>query len=106
MGYPAGQLELGWAYQKGIGVEVDLEEAVRWFRLAAERGEVQAQSELGQIYAEGTGVEASVDESEEWQRKAAMNGGTEEQLQFAVWYVHCFSLFLARCVGDNRAPMR
>ena len=36
-------------YEDGDGVEEDAEEAVRWYRLAAEQGDADAQSALDRL---------------------------------------------------------
>ncbi len=41
---------LGHAYLNGLGVEEDHEEALEWFRKAAEQGNVHAQYSLGRMY--------------------------------------------------------
>ena len=43
-------------YAHGEGVPEDDAEAVRWYRLAAEQGDVTAQYSLGVMYATGEGV--------------------------------------------------
>lgn len=52
----AAQYNLGLAYHKGLGVPQDYEEAVKWYRLAAEQGNADAQLSLGFMYDEGLGV--------------------------------------------------
>ena len=37
---------LGWMYEVGRGVSKDLDEAVRWFRLAAAQGNTAARDHL------------------------------------------------------------
>ena len=44
---------LGVMYQLGLGVPQDDQEAVRWFRKAAEQGYATAESVLGSMYYEG-----------------------------------------------------
>jgi hypothetical protein len=51
-----GQVLMGDYYSKGIGVEKDDEQAVRWYRKASERDVDLAQFHLGNYYAEGVGV--------------------------------------------------
>ena len=46
-GNASAQYNLGVMYAKGQGVRQDYAEAVRWYRRAAEQGDVQAQSNLG-----------------------------------------------------------
>ncbi len=47
---------VGELFKEGFGVRRDLAEAARWFRLAAERGNVQAQFALAMASLSGTGV--------------------------------------------------
>jgi hypothetical protein len=44
------------AYEKGQGVAQDYREAVKWYRLAAARGNELAQVNLGVMYTKGKGV--------------------------------------------------
>ena len=43
-------------YENGRGVTRDDGEALRWFRLAAEQGDADAQFNLGVMYENGRGV--------------------------------------------------
>jgi len=52
---PEEQDALGNAYLNGEGVEQDYEEAVKWFRKAAEQGYPIAQFNLGMRYYDGRG---------------------------------------------------
>ena len=65
---------LGMHYYYGTGVEQDYEEAVRWYRDAAEAGNAIAQYNLGQCYFGGTGVERDLDFARDWLEKSAKNG--------------------------------
>jgi TPR repeat protein len=48
------QYKLGVAYEVGLlGVPQDYAEAVRWYRAAAEQGDVSAQVKVGRMFAEG-----------------------------------------------------
>lgn len=51
------QYQLGCCYANGLGVEIDMVEAVRWFALAAEQGVALAQHALGNCYYYGYGVD-------------------------------------------------
>ena len=44
-------------YRRGQGVPQDDKEAVKWYRLAADQGDAQAQYNLGLMYSEGQGVQ-------------------------------------------------
>ena len=43
-------------YDDGTGVTQDYKEAVKWYKLAAEKGTPIAQYSLGMMYEEGKGV--------------------------------------------------
>ena len=50
------QYFLGLTYRLGCGVPQDDEQALGWFRLAAEQGDAAAQNDLGAMYALGLGT--------------------------------------------------
>lgn len=68
------QLELGVAYWYGRGVVQDYAEAVKWFRLAAEAGDSEAQRGLGNAYWSGNGVEQDYRQAVEWYRRSSELG--------------------------------
>lgn len=74
------QFNLGDRYYIGQGVTLDYEEAVKWFRLAAERGHPDAQYRLCVYYDLGS------TEAAKWCRLAAENGVVAAQLFLAVPY--------------------
>src|SRR5256885_17240338 len=53
-GHGAAQNSLGWMYANGRGVDQDDQEAVRWYRKAAEQGYAQAQLQL--VFMNDTGT--------------------------------------------------
>jgi len=57
---------LGEHYRLGQGLEKDLVEAVRFYRLAAELGEDSARLNLGDAYRLGEGVEKDLAEAIKW----------------------------------------
>ena len=61
----------GLCYEYGKGVEADQLEAVKWYRKAAEQGDITAQFHLGLCYEYGKGVEADQSEAVNWFQKAA-----------------------------------
>lgn len=65
---------MGKAYECGRDVVVNLWEAVKLWRLAAEHGGVDAQFNLGVCYYKGTGVEEDLEEAVKWYRLAAERG--------------------------------
>ena len=62
---------LGVMYDNGKGVPQDYQEAVRWYRLAAEQGDDYAQSNLGVMYATGKGVPQDYVQAHTWINLAA-----------------------------------
>ena len=70
-GSPVAQCALAEAYMYGQGTATNLEEAVRWYRLAAERGNSDAQASLGLCRLRGIGCEKDVADAVEWYSRAA-----------------------------------
>ena len=48
-GYALAQYRLGTIYHAGKNVEQDLKEAAKWYKLAAEQGNADAQINLGKL---------------------------------------------------------
>ena len=61
------------------GVEENNEEAVMWYRKAADQGNAAAQNSLGLLYYYGNGVEENNEEAVKWFRKAAEQGNAAAQ---------------------------
>jgi len=66
-------------YQNGLGVRQDYKEAVKWYRLASDQGQVNAQSNLGGMYANGQGVLQDYKEASNLYRLAADQGNADAQ---------------------------
>ena len=58
-------------YEDGRGVPQSDSEAARWYRLAADQGDADAQCILGWMYKNGRGVPRSHEEATRWYRMAA-----------------------------------
>jgi len=67
---------IGYAYERGLGVERDAREAVKWFRKAANMEYLRAQSALGGCYYRGDGIERNFEEAVKWYRAAALRGSS------------------------------
>jgi TPR repeat protein len=68
---------LGVGHMEGIGLFYqDYNEAVKWLRPAAERGNAAAQNNLGICYLHGHGVTQDYGMAAGWIRKAAEQGDT------------------------------
>ena len=70
----------------GNGTEQDPEQAVHFYRLAAENGNIFAQHKLGRCLEKGTGVPRNEAEAVEWYRKAAEHGNTDARCELAYCY--------------------
>lgn len=76
-GSPNMQYGLARMYSLGteaIGVVRDEEQAVVWYRRAADQGHGKAQFALGQAYEEGRGVRQDRETALQWYRRAAEQG--------------------------------
>ena len=80
------QNEVGSAYADGRGVTKDYEEAVFWYRRAAEQGNALAQANLGVMYRDGMGVTQDDEEAVEWWKKAAEQENAIAQYNLGVMY--------------------
>ena len=72
-------LRLGQCYESGIGVAIDNVEAFKWYKLAAENGDADAQTVLCACYATGDGIAVDKVEAIKWYTRAADAGNTDAQ---------------------------
>ncbi len=72
--HPNAQYNLAVMYQKGDGVEQDMQKALFWYEKAAEAHLAIAQYNLGMIYFEGSIVEKDEAKAKELWQKAANQG--------------------------------
>jgi len=77
---------LGIFYQKGIGIEVDVEEGFQWFLKAAEKGHSFSMGTLGTCYENGRGINKDLNKAAYWYRKAADHGVPEFMCKLSVCY--------------------
>ena len=71
----------------GNGVRQDYTEAAKWYREAADQGDVDAQTVLGNLYLAGNGVRQDYTEAAKWYRKAAEQGITDAQTALGHLYL-------------------
>lgn len=62
-----------------FGMEINEEEGVKWYRMAAEQGYAEAQCNLAFCYKRGIGVEPDMEEAYKWYKIAAEQGYPEGQ---------------------------
>jgi TPR repeat protein len=75
---------LGDAYQ--TGALCDYAESMRWYHLAAERGDPMSMCKLGGFYRDGRGVEKNFTKMVEWYKMAAEKGFDMGKGLFAAVY--------------------
>ena len=67
-------------YPEVRGVTKDYNEAVRWYRLAAEQGNAEAQFNLGVLAGAGHGMPRDLDAARHWLERAAKQGHEKAQV--------------------------
>ena len=86
-GYAKAQLYIGDCYAKGNGVVMDSEEAVKWYRAAADQELPEAQHRMYTCYHDGIGVERSASNAAKLCRKAADAGFEDAIFDMGMLYV-------------------
>jgi TPR repeat protein len=81
-----GQFGLGLLYANGWGVDLNDDEALRWYGLAAGQGHGEAAYNLGVMNANGWGVPQSDEEAFKWYSLAAETGFTTAQVSLGKMY--------------------
>lgn len=88
-GDPKSQYVLAGVYEKGLtGVPANAQEALKWYKAAAQGGLADAQFKVGQLYGRGEGVPIDKNEATKWYLKAAEKGHTEAQFYMGYRYAH------------------
>src|ERR1051325_9682305 len=64
----------------------DFAEALRWYRIAAEKGSAEAQFEIGVLYDTGQGVTQDPAEALRWYQRAADQGFAPAQVNIGASY--------------------
>jgi len=87
-GHSGAQHIVGMLYEKGIGVEKNVDKAVEYYEKAAKQGFAGAQARLGVMYRLGDGVAKDPKLAEKWLKKAARQDVAEAQYHLAQMYLH------------------
>jgi uncharacterized protein len=82
------QFNLGLMYEYGQGVPQDYEEAVKWYKKAAEQNFAGAQYNLGLLCEDGKGLPQDYKESVKWYTKAAEHDFVIAQHNLALLYAN------------------
>ena len=77
---------LGTMYNSGRGVTQNHQEAVKWYRLAADQGDALAQCNLAHMYKRGEGVTKNPTEAVKWYRLAADQGHADAQRNLGIMH--------------------
>ena len=78
------QVALGFLYQIGLGVKLDMNQAVYWWDKAASQGNTEAMRTAARVYLTGApGVESDVPKSMKYYQKAAEANDPIAQLNLA-----------------------
>lgn len=82
------QFELGEIYRKsgGYHIQQDIHEAIKWYKLAAEQGHIEAQYRLGLTHRGGPGDIWNYQEAVKWLQLAAENGHMQAQYYLGYSY--------------------
>ena len=80
------QMKLAGMYLRGEGVGVDVNRAIHYYRLVAERDIAYAQHRLARLYLDGDPVPVDPVAAERWLARAAHLGFVPAQLDLSLWY--------------------
>lgn len=83
---PVTQTKIGNRYKEGEGVVKNYEEAVKWYRKAAEQGYAGAQNNLAVMYEKGLGVPKDDSEAAKWYQRAAEKHEPHAQHSLGIMY--------------------
>jgi TPR repeat protein len=81
------QLRLGIAFEFGQGVDKNVDEAIHWYRVAANRGDPVAQTNLGYLYETGGNGFKDLAEAAKWYLRAAVSGFARAKFNLGVLYL-------------------
>lgn len=82
--------QVGYMYDVGLGVEIDLEKAIEWYEKAANLGYSEAQCNLGYLYHFGKGIENDYEKARMWYLKAieSENNNPITKVNLGEMYIH------------------
>ena len=86
LGNRKAQFRLASSYYFGKGVPQDYAEALRWYKMAADQGEPDAEDGLGYMYFAGRGSKQDYAEALRWYKRAAEHGNAKGQFDLGTVY--------------------
>lgn len=81
------QTQLGVAYAKGTGVDMNQKEAAKWYKMAADQGYANAQWNLAFRYVRGQGVAEDYKEAARYFKLAAEQGYAPAEYDLGMMYL-------------------
>ena len=88
LGNPEAQGDIGYMYEKGVGVNTDYAMALKWYLKAAEQGNSVGLFNVGSLYYFGRGVQKDYGEAAKWWLKAAEQGMARAQYCLVDLYMY------------------
>jgi TPR repeat protein len=84
---PIVQLNLAFLYQHGYGLKRCIRWAVRYYTLAAEQGNIDAQYNLGELFQQDHDMKFNYRHAFQWYTKSAQGGSIAAQKSLAYFYL-------------------
>jgi len=89
-GHVPSQMNLGWMHHKGLGVGQNYKTAIKWYEMAANQDNEDAQHTLGNLYRNGEGkkdaVTKDLNKAMYYYKKASDNGFPYSTFTIGVMY--------------------
>jgi tetratricopeptide (TPR) repeat protein len=89
-GHAGAQVNVGYLYDRGLGVQQDYAEAMKWYRLSADQGNATAQNNVGVLYHNGWGVPQDHGEALRWYRKGTDQNYADSQYNTGLLYEYVY----------------
>ncbi len=87
-GDPVAQYLLGRAYADGKGVGKSIDDAIKWYRLAAEQGDTPSLDMLGALYFSGDGVAKDIRQARQFFQRSAELGSAIGAYSIGYMFFH------------------
>jgi len=85
-GNSEAQYDIGEMYERGRGVNKDMDQAFKWYLHSAEQGYTKGAFRTGLCYLKGEGVEKNSDEALKWLQQSAEKGYERANYYLGVMY--------------------
>ena len=77
---------IGYLYERGLGVPQDYGMALKWYKLSASKNLPEAQHNVGLLYHYGYGVAKNQSEAKKWFEKSARKGFADSEFMMGHLY--------------------